>query len=388
MPVVAEPLQVVVRCWTSPADTAPAATHAVTLQPDGSLSTPHDLPAERIAAAFGGYLSCLELVDRVVPALEGWWRLQTRDALPPLRRAARGSWRPTPAAAADCCTSVPSAAQASAHLRTPQHLARQAGLPLRLVRPLTDALLATSAAVPAPDEVQDAARCVRAGRGAGGRTVSDLWEAGLHPRVLRTIHDRVVGPDGPALPPALYLGALTRRADLAWVARTLHQVADAAGGPLPEQQEADLAEWLLATGSRAHGAERDRRAAWLALGIPRTWVVDLARAGYHPDDAVRLAAGTGRPVPGAVHQLRAWLAAGLEPSVDDLLALHALGLPAWYSPSRAAVDRLCEALHALPDPPPRTRAALVLAGEGTVDAAAQVLLAGPVPPFDHQQECA
>ena len=44
----------------------------------GLVATPHDLDAERIAAAFGGYTSCLELVDPVIPAVRASMGMQTR----------------------------------------------------------------------------------------------------------------------------------------------------------------------------------------------------------------------------------------------------------------------------------------------------------------------
>ena len=56
------PLEVVVRCRTSPT-AEDARTHPVTIHPDWSVTTPHDLDAERVGMALGGYCSCVELVD-------------------------------------------------------------------------------------------------------------------------------------------------------------------------------------------------------------------------------------------------------------------------------------------------------------------------------------
>jgi hypothetical protein len=397
VPVVTEPLTVQVPCWTSPAESAPAVLHPVTLQPDGRLHTPHDLEAERIAAAFGGYLSCLVVADSVVPALDGWWALRARDVLPTLRRATRGTWRSAAAATAPCCAPVPSAGEAAAHLRSREHLTRRLGLPPRLVRPLADAVLEARGDPPSPSAqaASIAEGCVRDTSGLPGSGVRLLWEAGMAPPVVRSMHDRLVGPDGPPLPTALYLGALVRRTDLGWVAAALQQVADAVGGPLPAEHECELAEWLLTTGATADRGERVRRGAWLTLGVPRRWIPHLARGGYEPADARRLAAGTGRSVPGAADYLRAWLAAGTRPAVDDLLRLHRGGLPPWSVPSRAAVDRLCDQLAMRcgrgSDLTARTQAALVLAREGTVPDALDALTATiPTPPHPTvaEQECA
>jgi hypothetical protein len=56
-----EPLTLKVRCWTSRSSKAPVSRHPITLDPDWSVTTPHDLESERIASAFGGYLSCADL---------------------------------------------------------------------------------------------------------------------------------------------------------------------------------------------------------------------------------------------------------------------------------------------------------------------------------------
>jgi hypothetical protein len=355
-----------VPCTTSPAPDAAVVRHSVTLTADWALLTPHDLDAERIGAAFGGYLSCLVVADALVPALRRWWGLQARVVLPPVRRAARGTWRPTPSAAASCCRSEASAAEAVAHLRSTEHLAQRVGLSPRFIEPFCVTLAAPDLL---PDEAARlAARCVT---GAGG--LLDLWRAGLHPQVVRSVHDSVVGPSGPPLPPALYLGAVTRRPDLAWVADTLQAVHDASPEGMTEHETGDLAQWLAWTQTGVDRRHREARADWLILGVPRGWVAELAASGYTPDDAARLGAATGRGVVGAVHMLRAWTAAGCTPTVPDLVALHSEGVPAWYQPSGAAVSRLVDAVADLDSSHPRTQLGLTLARHGTVAAAEQAV---------------
>jgi hypothetical protein len=383
VPVVTEPLTLPIGCWTSPDPDATGVLHEVTLHPDGTVEVPHELQAERLAAAFGGYLSCLELVDRVAPALDRWWQLQRRRLLPPLSRGPRGQWRPLPAASGPCCSSAPQVSPVAEHVRSTEHLTRAGRLPARLVQPLSAALLAVHGVPRLPQQAAlDAVGCVR---GVDGVTM--LWEAGLHPAVVRTVHDRLVGPRGPELPQALYLGSVSRRPDLAWVADTLRRVAEAAGGSLPQDQEEELAEWLTWTQSRLDPRERQRRAEWLTVGVPRGWVVELVRSGYGPEHARLLAAGTRRSVPGAVSLLRSWSAAGLRPRVEDLLALHAAGLPVWSRPSRGAVDRVLGLVGDLQPRPDATTAALALVREGTVPAAAGALRAAASTP-NPRQECA
>lgn len=61
------PLTLMLECRLSPTAVT-GERHPVTIHADWRVETPHDLEAERVAAAFGGYTSCLELVDRTLPA--------------------------------------------------------------------------------------------------------------------------------------------------------------------------------------------------------------------------------------------------------------------------------------------------------------------------------
>ena len=197
----------------------------------------------------------------------------------------------------------------------------------------------------------------------------EAWEAGLHPEVVEAVHDRVVGQDGPRLPLALYLGVVTRRPDLAWLADTLARVEGGADDP-------GLAEWLTWTPTPVDRRAPRARSGWLATGAPRPWIIELSAAGYVPDDAERLATATGRSAVGAADLLRGWVAAGCRPEVADLAAVYASGVPAWSTPSGAAIDRLSEVVARTgrrtdADPPSRTELGLRLLREGTVSAAAR-----------------
>jgi hypothetical protein len=60
-----------ITCRTSAVDGAEAARHAVTIDHDWRVDVPHDLEGERVAAAFGGYLSCISLVDQQCRSARG-----------------------------------------------------------------------------------------------------------------------------------------------------------------------------------------------------------------------------------------------------------------------------------------------------------------------------
>ena len=373
-----EPLVFSLRCSTSP-DTGTWTRHDVELRADWTLSTPHDLPAERVAAAFGGYLTCLHVVDVVVPAVRTALQLHGRRVVPRLRRAARGTWKADGKAARRCCSPAATAQEAAAHLRSVEHAASHDGAD----RWLTEALLARVLAAHAGstaltmDEQQHACmtRCVHGEQGPRA-----LWDAGLHPEIVSTVHAEVVGADGPALPEALYLGVVSRRPNLAWIADTVAAARAAVGEPADRDDTPWLAEWLAWTQTPLDRKERHVRAGWVAAGIPRSWIEELSRAGYRPDDAVAIARETGRSVSGVADMLLLWVRAGCRPTADDLLDLFASGVPPWYEPSRGAITRLRTNLGDVAERYTTTELGLMLALEGTAAAAEHVIRNQAAPP--------
>src|SRR3712207_4365767 len=103
--------------------------HEVSIAPDWTAATPHDLDAERVGVALGGYLSCLDLVDHTVPALWDLVQLVARRVLPPLSRNHVGRWIvDQPTAGCTCETqSFTTPYEAAEHVRGPGHLARRYG---------------------------------------------------------------------------------------------------------------------------------------------------------------------------------------------------------------------------------------------------------------------
>ena len=53
-------LVVPIECSTAGPRSGPYVSHPLVLRPDWTATVPHDLDAERVAAAFGGYVTCLE----------------------------------------------------------------------------------------------------------------------------------------------------------------------------------------------------------------------------------------------------------------------------------------------------------------------------------------
>ena len=355
-----QPLTFSVPCSTRP-DLTSATHHPVTLQPDWTLDTPHDLEAERVACAFGGYCSCLVLADRVTPAVQALLQARARRVPPALARGTRGAWTVRSPHKAPCCRPGQQASEVAEHLRGVDHAARAADAPLALVRAVADAVLREHSADPpwllTDDDVGDLRRCVRSESGP-----VQVWEAGLHPTLVVYVHDEAVGEDGPPLPVALYLGVLSRRPDLAWLAETLAAVD---GG----RTDPSLAEWLAWTQTPLDRRERQARTGWLLSGAPRAWICELSTAGYRPEDATRLSRATGRSLVGVADMLMAWVSSGCSPTVEDLLALHAEGVPAWYRPSGPAITRLQGDLGSQAEAFSRTDLGLLIAREGTVPAA-------------------
>jgi hypothetical protein len=345
-------LEVSVRCWTSRARGAPFTRHRVLVGRDWSVGVPHDLAAERLASALGGWLSCLELEDRAVPAARRWLEFALRAVVPPIVPLGQLGW--TSASPLRCCPvrGFESAEGAFEHVRDVRHLSelyqadrKQVG---DLVRPMRTAWRAAQALTIPGEQAAWAAELV----GGGARDVAALWYAGVHPDRIVAIH-ATLGVRG-RLPARLYLGIVLRNADPAWVGSTMRaagvegataEVARVAGVPLDGPAEESVAEWLAWTESDWDVADRSARGRWLALGVSRVSVMQLAQAGYDPVEVARLAAGTGRSADGAARHLTAWLAGALKPRVEDLVALHRSGRwSSWSVPSRAAVERVREAL--------------------------------------------
>lgn len=327
--------------------------HELAIEPDWTVRVPHDLEAERVAAAFGGYTSCLELVDVVVPAVRRALPLLRRQEIPRLTRLvdARVRWRADPVRDCRCANGVFDSAQdAAAHLRSPGHLAKQYGV---AARPLTTMIEAVEAAwggfaAPPPSAAARAKQLVREFRG-----VESLWAAGLHPDHVASYAALASQVDEP-LPESYYLGLAYGDVDRTWLASTLVRRPDPDG-----------AAWLAWISSSLDSEHLTALQEWFALGLDRRQIEALTAQEVTIAEAEALASARGRPLRTSSGDLATWALAGCRPTVEHMQALDRHGLASCYSPSRAAVDRLVEIAGHYALPPSRTELGVMLALEGT-----------------------
>jgi len=272
-------LQATVQCRTTRTGRS-RLHHRITIETDWSVRTPHDIALERIATAMGGYLSCVDLVDREVPALCELVQLRARRALPQITRNTDGRWTLRAVTPQCRCThgEFDIAAEAAEHARDPHHVARRHGVMPRRLAHLHTAITrahGTACYLP-PDDDCGAGRTVRERDG-----VAQLWEAGVHPLVVAPLHE-ALWPGGPPMPVWFYLGAVSRRPDLAWVADTLAAVPDE-----------DVAVWLCWTDTELDRTHPEARTAWLRAGVPRRAIVALADGAYTPSTSRSWLLGRG-----------------------------------------------------------------------------------------------
>lgn len=143
--------------------------HAVTIHPDWEVETPHDLEAERVAVAFGGYTSCLKLIEKSIPAFRMVLPILVRRELAPIQRDAHGDWHlSSDAQVAKCCRGrrFLSAAAAARHVRGAAHISRAFDAPQWQVASLLRAT--TQAWNPSPGELLSTPHLDRLLREEGG----------------------------------------------------------------------------------------------------------------------------------------------------------------------------------------------------------------------------
>ena len=344
------PIELQITCRTARGP-GPRTVHPLVIDTDWSVTTPHDLALERVATAMGGYLSCLELVDQGIPALREVIQRRARRSPVRISRDIGGRW--TPAVLPAGCSCGPfgfgEAREAAVHVRSTQHVAAEFGVKTRtlerLMGPILDAYDTLFFAPPPSDP--RATALVR-----DARSTELLWDCGVHPESIVTIH-QAVWPGGPPLPVWFYLGVVSRRPALAWVARTLATVPDE-----------DIAVWLAWTNAELDHVHPDARTGWLQAGVPRKAIAALADGSYTPIEVALLSRATHRSLAAAALTLAAWHHARCHPKPEDITLLDELGVDPWYEPSTGAVDWLQERARGR-GAPTRTQLGLLLAVAGT-----------------------
>ena len=184
-----------VECRTSTRQRGPL--HPVTITPEWQLETPHDLAAERVAMAFGGYCSCVLIADQVVPALQVAVQLLARDVPAPIAPAPDRGWVVGGAPAGCHCrrSFLPTAQAAAEHARSALHLAHRAGTTERRFGAFLDRVALAHDHFPVPPYDRVVERRVRDAGGMG-----QLWRAGLTPHQVADIAALVPGDERSPLP--------------------------------------------------------------------------------------------------------------------------------------------------------------------------------------------
>jgi hypothetical protein len=363
-PAPRSPLVVEVDCSTG---TRVTGRHEVRLDADWTLTTPHDLDAERVLAALGGSMSCLQLQDVVVPTLRSLVQLSGRHRLAGVSRTGtkRWRWRVTSGSCRRCeARSFPSLSDAVRHERTLTHWtespAMTAAGPLaraslcELYDAAGRARLATATYDPPPDH-----RHVLEAAG-----MSELRGVGIPEDFVDHVHD-VVWPDGPALPSRLYVAAAYLLPDLDWLAAVAR-----------ERPDVDVVTWAAWSETPLDRNRPRARLQWLSLGVSTRDTALLMNAGYTPDEVAAYATVAGLSAARAASVVAAWDAVGCKPGPSDLVALERIVGAPWQPPAGGAIDLLLDASRGLRPAPTRTQAALVLAAVGTRPHALAVLRAG------------
>lgn len=289
MPDLPGPVTVNVMCRTSRNSTKGSKRHPVTLYPDGSLDTGHDLEQERILTALGGYLSCLELADVASPAVLEWYTLEQRMVGRPIRaNHSRAPWHA--AKKAQCCPrrGYKTPQEAAAHARDPKHVALTHGAHAWQV----SALCRGFAAEPVPE--------------LPGEPWNTLWDCGMHPDEVDRISLEVDADD--PLPVQFYLGVMARNPSLAWIRDTMRAV------PL----EPHSITYLAWTYGKSDRADPSLRARWLRTGITDSLALRLIASPYDLADVETFAAHWAVSPVLAGMELVKWSDSGVAPPVAML----------------------------------------------------------------------
>jgi hypothetical protein len=255
------------------------------------VDTGHDLEQERILAALGGYLSCLELADSASPAVLEWFVLEQRLASRPIRaKQARGPWHA--AKKAHCCPrrGYKTPQEAAAHARDPKHVALTHGAHAYQVVALCRGI----ADEPAPE--------------MPGDPWTTMWDCGMHPDEV----DRIsleIDADEP-LPAQFYLGVMARNPNLAWIRDTMRAV------PLEPRSITYLA-WSYGKADRANPTLRSQ---WLRTGLMDRLALRLMNSPYNIADVEAFAAHWSISSVMAGVELMKWYDSGVAPPVAMLTA--------------------------------------------------------------------
>lgn len=323
----AEGITYEVPCRTAP-DADPL-QHPITIGPDWQVTTPHDLEVERIGVALGGTLTCVDLVDRDLPAARALIEHTFRTRPAAIVQQAAQAWVAAAPASGCACEGKrwPTAAEAAAHLRTNGHWAA-------VHRTRSASVILTAArhrrAVGLDHTPQPVTRSATEGLLTEPDATVLLWEAGV-PFDLVPELCRELSPAGIPIPTRIVVAHLYAPQEWAVL-----------------EQFVPYGEVVL-TWAAQHRTARDQqrpheRLTWVEADIPLP-TIDRIFSGMAYDlvHAQAYAAATGVSLAQAAAVLGRWQASGTTPEVRDLVGLHEhdphVATSPSCAPARAAVER-------------------------------------------------
>lgn len=303
--------------------TGTSGRHPVTLYPDWTVETRHDLELERIAAAFGSKIGCVDLADRRLPCVRQVWLHRQRAVPSGIQRTKDGQWQLI--SPVHGCGCVPGKGvwrrpeEASAHLRTLQHWARSFKADVAGCNRLIVAIeRATGVAFDAPSPSWTASPAVY-----HFTDLAWLWEVGIHPDEVERIHAG--------------LGLSEPLAAIGYV------YASCSRAPLDELAlyAADGAEavcWAASSWLEHPQVPPDRRREWFLAGLNWRLITGLIAGPYRLTDVQELAAATGKSLNRAADLLLGWLAVDCRPTVAEVIACCRLVPHGRQAPTLGALD--------------------------------------------------
>lgn len=337
-------------------------------EPHGSwrVGTCHDVQSERVAVALGGSrVTCLDIIDFAVPAIQAYWNSLGRNALAgiqprPGRARRAANWGiAEPAPGCECESHGWEHPEAAAsHLRLLSHWCRLHGAePEQTARVLEELKLVTGHDqwIPWSPEVQLGNQLEEPS------TLFELWKAGVHPDVVQQVHS-TLGLSDP-LSAAAYLQIVRQAIDLDW----LRQFT--AGGP-------QAVAWAATSHTKWDVIRPADRLEWYRAGVNFKLITALREAPYCVDDVRTLAGATDVSLNAACRVIVDWLAAGCSPSIDDLVAVCRLVPQGRQAPTAAAITAVRRRTSDRCDDMTDTAVGLILVAAGTPTSAAALINRG------------
>lgn len=341
------PISFQVACRT--AGTTTRRRHDLTIHADWSVDTGHNIADERVAAALGGRVSCLDLIDYSIPAARYWLNAQIRVGPPVITLGFGGRWSAVDAD--DCCPRLgfTTPQKAAEHARSTRHISLVHGGLVRQLNALARHWQPLLEARPEPPR---------------SHRLKRLWDCGLPPD--RVVHVEQRLSDGEPLPFDLHLAIMAHQPNIDWLVTAMNLTG----------RDPRVTSWLVSESHRWEDLAMTERIAWLAEPLAPRLALELARVHARRADVRRLAESHNVTVATAAAQFLTWLNAAYGTTVDDLIGLAG---STWGLPLAPSADALVRARRyfGIPERHSDREVALALARHGSGAAAAAAL--GGVP---------